>query len=281
MPNSHSLKMNSAPKVSPGDYPVGIFDSGIGGISVLHEIQAMMPQENYVYVADSAYTPYGDQSEEFIRERVDAIAKFLIKKPVKAIVVACNTATSAAVAMLREQYSLPIIGVEPAVKPAVSFSKAKNIGVLATQHTLQSEKYKRLKSQFSGMVNITDVACCGIADFIEHGKQDEPEFKALLKSYLKQLEEQEVDTVVLGCTHYPFAKEAMQKIMPADISFVDSGEAIAKELHRRLDANGILRSGVLSRGADRGSVSFYSTQKDDQTLSRLWGSPVSAEAIKI
>lgn len=256
--------------------PIGIFDSGIGGLSVLKELQRVLPNENLIYLADSANAPYGDQSEDFIQQRALTIADFLSKQSVKAMVVACNTATAAAVNALRSEYQIPVVGLEPAIKPAVFNTKNGMVGVLATSQTLASKKYQQLKSQYENQATIIDVACQGLVEYIEDNKQDSAEFYQLLTRYIQPLQNQHIDTLVLGCTHYPFAKTVIQKIVSADIEIIDSGKAVAEQTGRQLKNNNLLND-----EGKAGRVDFYSNQPDSETLSHLWGNKVRVQAIEI
>jgi len=180
--------------------PIGVFDSGVGGISVLKHIRAAMPSEHLLYVADSKFAPYGSKTPEFIRERADAIARFLIAKGAKALVVACNTATAAAAEYLRGQYAIPIIAMEPAVKPAAQATKTGVIGVLATSGTLQSAQFAALLEHYGQQVQVVTQACHGLVECIEHGDLTGAETQALLSRYVQPLLEAHADTIVLGCT---------------------------------------------------------------------------------
>lgn len=252
--------------------PIGVFDSGVGGISVLKHIRAAMPSENLLYVADSKFAPYGNKTPEFIRERADAIARFLIDKGAKALVVACNTATAAAAEYLRGQYAIPIIAMEPAVKPAAQATKTGVIGVLATSGTLQSAQFAGLLEHYGQQVQVVTQACHGLVECIERGDLTGGETQALLSRYVQPLLAANADTIVLGCTHYPFVRPLIEKLVGPEVALVDTGAAVARHLKNRLD--------VLQLGATKsteGSIEFWSNSLDakvSQVIGQLWGASV-------
>lgn len=214
--------------------PIGVFDSGVGGLSVLREIQQLLPAESLLYVADSGYVPYGEKPPEQIRERSRKIAQFLIEQGAKALVLACNTATAAAINDLRGEFDMPIIGMEPAVKPAAVATRNGVVGVLATTGTLQSAKFAALLDRFARSVQVITQPCPGLVECVERGELTGPGVEALLQRYTAPLLAAGCDTVILGCTHYPFLRPALQRILPADIQLVDTGAAVARQLQARL-----------------------------------------------
>ena len=221
--------------------PIGVFDSGVGGLSVLRHIQQQCPNESLIYFADSGFAPYGDKSEAQVIERTLFVAAHLMSLGVKALVVACNTATAAAIAQLRITYpTLILVGVEPGLKPAIKCSHNKKIGVLATHRTLASTKYQQLCEQLqqANQVEFFPQACIGLADQIELGELNSPATLQLLKTYCQPLIDAGVDTTVLGCTHYLFALEAIRQIFnqqnQSPMQFIDTGLAIAMQLKRLL-----------------------------------------------
>lgn len=222
--------------------PIGIFDSGLGGISVLREIRAHMPAEALCYVADSHYAPYGEKSVPLIRQRSEHCCERLIEQNVKAIVVACNTATAAAVSVLRARYALPIIAMEPAVKPAALISSSGKIGVLATAGTLSSEKYEKLLSQHASHVEVMSQPCFGLVEEIEKGDFESPALRNLLWRYIEPLLRAQVDTLILGCTHYPLITPLIKALVGDGVTVLDSGQAVAKRLHQQLQALQLLSS---------------------------------------
>jgi glutamate racemase len=229
--------------------PIGVFDSGVGGLSVLRHIRTLLPHEQLLYVADSGFAPYGDKPEPLVAARSLAIAGFLVEQGAKALVVACNTATVAAIKLLRTHYpALPIVGVEPGLKPAAAASRNGKVGVLATDGTLAGEKFLLLRDQVSqaGKVEFLLQGCTGLADQIELGELDSGATVAMLERYILPLLAQGADTIVLGCTHYPFVQPAIESIIAQSttrqIMLVDTGEAVARQLQRLLAAAGQLRA---------------------------------------
>ena len=208
---------------------VGVFDSGVGGLSVLRAIRQAMPLADLIYVADSGYAPYGERSDAFITERSHHISGFLKSQGVNGIVVACNTATAVAVQGLREALpELPIIGVEPGIKPAIAQSRNKRVGVLATPGTLSSQKFKNLVARHEHEATLLLQPCPGLAKEIESGDLNRPTLLALVERYCEPLREAGVDTVVLGCTHYPFISAQLQAALGPDVSLLDTAHAVAK-----------------------------------------------------
>lgn len=231
---------------SLNDAPVGIFDSGLGGLSILRHVRAQLPHEHLLYVADTGFAPYGDKPEHVVAERSLAVARFLVERGAKAIVVACNTATISAVKLMRESFpDMPIVGVEPGLKPAAALTKSGKVGVLATARTLAGAKFLQLRDQITEATGAHFLLqpCRGLVDCIELGDTDGT--RALLQRYVTPLLEQGADTLVLGCTHYPFVQAAIEDVIAATgargIAIVDTGEAVARQLVRLLDAGGLLR----------------------------------------
>lgn len=232
--------------------PIGIFDSGVGGISVLRELIKIMPHEDYIYFGDSANAPYGSKSLKKVRELSLDIAKQLMQKDVKAIIVACNTATSASVKKLRELYEdIVIVGIEPAVKPAVESNPGSVILVLATPVTLKEEKYHKLVNQFEEQAEIISVPCSQLAEMIEKG-ESKIRIKEYMSEVLKPYTEMKPRAVVLGCTHYPFVSDVISDILGKDVSLFDGGAGVAKEVKRRLDEKNVLNT-------DGGKITFLSS----------------------
>ena len=224
--------------------PVGIFDSGVGGLSVLAEIRQRLPNESLLYVADSAHVPYGEKSAEFILERSARISDFLLAEGAKALVVACNTATAAAVAELRQRYpQLPIVGMEPAVKPAAAATRSGVVGVLATTGTLKSARFAALLDRFAADVRVVTQPCPGLVEQIEAGELQGPATRELLAGFVAPLLAEGCDTLILGCTHYPFVKPLLRELLPAQVSLIDTGAAVARQLQRLLEARALLAAG--------------------------------------
>ncbi|HVY06090.1 MAG TPA: glutamate racemase [Burkholderiales bacterium] len=248
---------------SGSDNPIGIFDSGVGGLTILRAVRETLPHENLVYVADDAYVPYGQKPPEQIRSRCLAIADFLQAQGARAIVVACNTATAAAIDAMRERWSIPFVGVEPAVKPAVAATRSGVVGVLATPATLQSPRYLSLLERFAGATRIVGQACAGLAEHIERGHADDALTERLLRSFVDPLLAQRADVIVLGCTHYPLVAHIIRRIAGPDVAVIENGTAVAKELARQLAARGPGRQG----GA--GGESFWSSGSHERMRSLL------------
>jgi glutamate racemase len=229
--------------------PVGVFDSGIGGLSVLRHVLTLLPHEDLLYFADSGFAPYGGKPEEAIVERTLAIADFLVQRGAKALVVACNTATAAAIRALRERYPvLPLVGVEPGLKPAAALTRTKIVGVLATKGTLASGKFNLLREQIGAAsgVQFLPQPCIGLADQVEKGELHSAATATLIRGYVAPLIEQGADTLVLGCTHYlfvqPLIEEAARRAGVGPIAIVDTSEPIARQLVRLLAEHGLLRN---------------------------------------
>jgi glutamate racemase len=244
------------------DAPVGIFDSGVGGLSVLRHIQAQLPHEHLLYVADSGYAPYGDKPEALVIARVLAIADFLIGQGAKAIVVACNTATVAAVRVLRETHpGMPVVGVEPGLKPAAALTRSGKVGVLATARTLQGAKFLLLWDQIHRETGVDFLLqpCVGLVDQIELGELDSSAMMATLDRFIAPLLAQDADTLVLGCTHYPLVRGAIERLLVGmgrgDVALVDTGDAVARQLARLLAAGGLART-VGTEGLSAGLTGY-------------------------
>lgn len=247
---------------------VGVFDSGVGGLSVLGEIERLLPDESLLYVADTGHMPYGEKSPEFIRERCVQVAQFFREQGAKALVLACNTATVAAVADLRQRYpDWPIVGMEPAVKPAAAATRSGIVGVLATTGTLRSAKFVALLDRFANEVQVITQPCPGLVELIETGDLYSPELRLLLQGYVQPLLAAGCDTLILGCTHYPFLKPLLATLVPADVVLVDTGAAVARQLQRLLSGGALLAKGP-ARPAQfwtSGSVDIFRN-----VLPKLW-----------
>ncbi len=257
---------------STNNQPIGIFDSGVGGISVLKHIHALLPNEDLIYLADSKYAPYGNKTPEEIIQRCLILSDDLLQKNVKAIVVACNTATAAAIDQLRDTFDVPIIGMEPAVKPAAEASKNGVIGVLATVGTLKSAQFAALLEAYGRDVKVVTQACVGLVECIERGELDTETTKALIRLYASPLLAEGADTIVLGCTHYPFVKQVIQDIVGKQITLIDTGAAVAKQLKRQLE-----EKGLLSASKQKAEVNFWTNSEAEnakQVTEKLWGNHV-------
>ena len=227
-----------------GHAVVGVFDSGLGGLSVLRELRAALPAEDVVYVADSAHCPYGVRDPDQILARGTAITEELVGRGAKLVVVACNTATSVALLDLRARFGVPMVGLVPAVKPAVALSRAGKVAVLATPRTVAGTMLAALIRDHAGRAQVRTVAAPGLADLVEAGLTEGPRVEAALRPLLEPLLAEGVDTLVLGCTHYPFLRGAIRDLAGPHVAVIDSGEAIARRTRDVLAAVGALRDGV-------------------------------------
>ena len=241
---------------------------------MLRHIRAALPAEDLLYVADSAHAPYGDKSAQFIEARTLAIAEFLVARDAKALVVACNTATAAAIARLRERYDLPIVGMEPAVKPAAEATRAGVIGVLATSGTLESGKFTELVGRFGSQARVIVQPCPGLVERIEEGDLAGPLTRRLLENFVSPLLAQGADTLVLGCTHYPFLTPLLRELAGPSVEIVESGAAVARQLVRRL------AEADFSPARGEGGERFFSSGDAlhlEALLPRLWGRAAQVE----
>ncbi len=243
--------------------PVGVFDSGVGGLTILSAIRQVLPLENYVYLGDTAHCPYGMRSEAEIAELAMINCRFLIEQGAKLIVVACNTASQAALNVLRTTYSLPFIGVVPAVKPAAQATKRGRIGIIATNQAAQAAYLRRLIDDFANGNEVFTAGCPELVTLAERGQFDGPTVEATLCHALHPLLERDIDVLVLGCTHFPALRPAIERVVGPDVQVIDSGSAIARRTKT------VLESANLLRAAD--------TQPDAQSRLQVWcsGDPAS------
>lgn len=210
---------------------IGVFDSGLGGLSVLRALHQYLPLAEMLYVADSGHAPYGEKDTEHIIARSEYITNFLLEQGAQAIVIACNTATAAAAQHLRNRWpNVPIIGVEPGVKPAVTHSPSGRIGVLATPGTLASPKFQHLVERHGRNADITLQACPGLAKEIEGGELDTPRLRELVTQFARPLQEAHSDTIVLGCTHYPFVRPLFEQVLGPEVRIIDTSDAVARHV---------------------------------------------------
>lgn len=220
--------------VSLSTQAIGIFDSGVGGLSITSCIQDALPNESLIYIADTLHAPYGDKSVEQIQNRVNVISDYLISQGVKAIVIACNTATVNAIEQLRARVDIPIIGVEPAIKPACSQSKQKKIGILVTQATAHNARFLALINDHKKDTEVFIQPCPGLVELIEQGRLTSPHIRELLSQYLAPLQAKEIDTLVLGCTHYPFVTDIIRELVGENITIMETAVAVTEQLQRQL-----------------------------------------------
>lgn len=258
---------------------IGVFDSGVGGLSVLHHIRHALPQARLVYVADSGHVPYGDKPSSYIEQRSHTLARFLIAQGASAIVIACNTATAAAAASLRKQFDMPIIGMEPAVKPAVAATQSGVVGVLATTGTLESARFAALLERYGEEVEIVTQSCPGLVEQVEQGDLNGIATRELIERYTAPLLARGADTLILGCTHYPFLAPLIHEVVGNDITLVDTGAAVAKQLQRRIQTE--LRQ---SDYEGRNDELFYTSGAAEQAsriMSLLWHNDVVANPLSL
>lgn len=220
--------------------PIGIFDSGIGGTSIFKEIHALLPHENYVYLADSKNAPYGNKSKTKILELSIKNTELLLEYGCKLIVVACNTATTNAIEQLRSTYDVPFIGIEPAIKPAALNTISKTIGILATKGTLSSELFHKTTDLYSEGITLIEQVGEGIVPLIEAGKAQSDEMKSLLETYISPMLKANIDYLVLGCTHYPYLTPILLELLPKHVKILDSGLAVAKQTKAILEQHKLL-----------------------------------------
>jgi len=221
---------------------IGVFDSGVGGLSILDEALQQLPHHNYIYFADSANAPYGDKPPQWIAERSLQICRYLMEQDCSAIVVACNTATAEAIATIRSTLDIPIIGVEPGIKPAAMQSQNGIVGVLATEATLNSDKFNALLATLPEHCQFIKQAGAGLVPLIEAGLIETPEMQALLRSHLKPILDQGADTLVLGCTHYPFLKKMIRAVVGDSMTLIDTSDAVVRQLLRQMHQQGLIVS---------------------------------------
>ena len=250
--------------------PIGVFDSGIGGLSVLKALRAALPHEDFIYLADNGHAPYGERDTAHVLARSRAVTQYLVGRNIKALVVACNTATASSIDRLRTVYPhLPIVGVEPALKPAVALSKTGRIGVMATRSTLASARFQALLAAQAGVAEFVLQPCDGLADAIERGAsaEDATELIAVCARNTGAMglfgtQPGQIDTLVLGCTHYPFVSEHLQELVGADVTLVENGEAVARQTQRLLQT---AAGGIGPAVTGPGRISLITTG-DAQTL---------------
>lgn len=245
--------------------PIAVFDSGVGGISVLRELVHIMPNENYIYFGDSANAPYGTKTTDEVRELTIGHAKDLFEEGAKGLVVACNTATSAAVRNLRELYpKIPIVGIEPALKPAVEAKEHPTVLVMATPMTIREAKFQKLMERYQNQGEIIPLPCPGLMDFVERGDLNGDDLKKYLVELLYAYKQEPVDSVVLGCTHYPFVRDAIVETLGESVTVFDGGEGTAREMHRRLE-----EAHLLTDRTEKGKVEFRNSLPDSSDKIKL------------
>ena len=255
---------------------IGVFDSGVGGLSVLRHIREALPSERLIYVADSGHVPYGEKSREYIEARSVLLAHFLLQQGADAIVIACNTASAAAASSLRSHFAIPIIAMEPAVKPAVTASRNGIVGVLATTGTLASARFAALLERYAGDGEIITQGCPGLVEQVEKGELNSASTRALIEKYTAPLLARGVDTIILGCTHYPFLANVISEVVGNNIVLVDTGAAVARQLLRRIQEE------LPGRISGNSCAEFYTSgdvSRAEQITSALWGEGVKVQRL--
>lgn len=245
-------------------FPIGVFDSGFGGISVWNEIIKLLPNESTIYYADSKNCPYGSKSQNEIIKLAENITEFLLSKSCKIIVVACNTATAAAIDYLRNKYDVIFIGMEPAVKPAAMQSKTGNIGILATKGTFEGRLFKETSQKYTDGINVHIQVGEGLVEKVEQGKENEDETVELLKKYIQPMLDKNIDQLVLGCTHYPFLSASIEKITNGQVKLVNPAYAVALQTQRQLAENNLLCDENLNS-----THTFFLNGGDNKVLKKL------------
>lgn len=257
--------------------PIGVFDSGVGGLSVLRAVRAELPREDLLYVADSGHAPYGERSEDFILERVKQITAFMRSRRVKAVVSACNTATMVALQWLRNHLEIPVVAIEPMLQPAIERTRSGRVGILATRVTLMSEGFSSLLVRHQDQAEFFLQPCPRFVELVERGALDGPETRQAIRDYIEPLFRQGVDTLVLGCTHFPFLIPIIQEIAGPEVAVIEPSRALARELRLRLTD-----SRLLTDKPEPGATFFWTSGEPRQVepvISRLWGAKVQVQAL--
>ena len=259
--------------------PIGILDSGVGGLSIAKAIAERLPNENLIYIADTLHNPYGNKSLDFIQSRTNDISKFLFSQSAKALVIACNTATVNAIDQIRANINIPIIGVEPAIKPAAKQSITKNVGILVTQATAENYRFQYLIEQHKNDAQVHIQACPGLVELIETNKMQTQECELLLTQFLTSLLSKNVDTLVLGCTHYPFLTNKIRDIVGTAVNIIETAIPVTLQLRRKLTEQNLLN---LSK--TQGNYRFLSSKvnrQQQQLFIDLWQQPLELKSFLI
>ena len=246
------------------DNPIGFFDSGVGGTSIWHEVHQLLPFESTIYLADSKNAPYGQKKEDVIIEYSIKNTEILLNKNCKLIVVACNTATTNAISILREKYDVPFIGIEPAIKPAGLITKTNTIGILATKGTLNSKLFESASGKLAEEITIIEKIGEGLVGLIESGNIESPEITSLLHQYISPMIEENIDALVLGCTHYPYLIPQIRKILGNSIKIIDSGLAVAKQTKSVLETFNLLQTSTI-----KDTTHYFYSNANASVLSEL------------
>jgi glutamate racemase len=257
--------------------PIGIFDSGVGGLSIAKCISQQLPNEQLIYIADTKFAPYGDKSTTLIQQRVNYIADRLINLKCKALIIACNTATLAAIDQLRERVTIPIIGVEPAIKPAAQLSKTKKVAILTTASTAKNTRFISLINQHKQDAQIFIQPCSGLVELIEQDLLNSKQCETLLVKYLTPLLLEKIDTLVLGCTHYPFLSDQIKKIVGEKIHVMETALPVTRQLERQ-----IVKYGLATTSKQLGQISSYSSNyslQQNLLMSQLWQEDIDLQPL--
>jgi len=257
--------------------PIGIFDSGVGGLSIAKCISQQLPNEQLIYIADTKFAPYGDKSTAFIQQRVNYLANKLINLDCKALIIACNTATLAAIEQLRKKVSIPIIGVEPAIKPAAQSSKTKKVAILTTASTAKNTRFISLVKRHKQDAQIFIQPCPGLVELIEQDLLISKQCETLLSKYLTPLLIQEIDTLVLGCTHYPFLIEQIKNIVGKQVQVMETALPVTQQLKRQIE-----KYELATTSEKLGGISSYSTNyslKQRLLMSQLWQEDIDLQPL--
>ena len=283
--NSHRLPKTSLKTVLPNNpfidktLPIGIIDSGVGGLSIAKCISETLPHEHLIYIADSMHAPYGDKSVNFIQDRIVSISQYLLKNPVKALVIACNTATVNAIEHLRALIDIPIIGVEPAIKPAAQLSKNKKVGLLVTQATAENVHFQALIKQHHNGADIHIQPCLGLVETIESGNIDTVQCQQLLLRYLEPLQDKGIDTLVLGCTHYPFLQSMIKNILGEQVTIIETAAPVTLQLSKILVQAEL--NAPLHQTARHQFYSSNNSVQQQQLFNQLWQQKLSLHKLPL
>ncbi len=253
--------------------PIGIFDSGVGGLSICHAVRRLLPSEDLVYFADQLYSPYGEKNAEIISSRSEKVCQFLTQQGCKALVIACNTATTNAIAELRSIFQIPIIGVEPAIKVAALTTKSGRIGVLATRQTLASQSFKRLAKTYSEKVNIQAVACPEFIPLVEELAHESQGAYDIVEHYVRPMLANGCDKVVLGCTHFSFLSAALSQAVKDEAELIDTAIPVAVQVQKKLQEHDLVTT-----SNNDGAIAFWTSSNEDSALRPfrdLWGSELT------
>ncbi|MBO7279195.1 MAG: glutamate racemase [Bacteroidales bacterium] len=248
---------------------IGVFDSGVGGLSVLLELVRLMPEQDYVYVADTRYCPYGPKSVDVIRERSSVISQFLIDKGAEVVVVACNTATAASVSLLRSAFPVPFVGMEPAIKPAAALSRSGVVGVLATANTFNGSLYHHTRDTYATEVTVIERVGEGLVELVEQGQLEGPQTEAVVRRCVEPMLAAAADVVVLGCTHYPFLTPVLRQLVGPRVEILNPAPAIAVQTQRVLQASHEAEPSSLPSEPRVGSIAFCTTGDSTDMLKKM------------